>query len=69
MVACSLVSFLVKRYYTYMAHGMLSNESLPYFIDDKISHGEYTYLWEYFKNSSNKPQVDKALDGIEIIVY
>lgn len=52
-----------------MAHGMLSNESLPYFIDDKISHGEYTYLWEYFKNSSNKPQVDKALDGIEIIVY
>lgn len=68
VVACSLVSFLVKRYYT-LAAGMLSNKSLPHFIDDKISHGEYTYLWEYFKNSSNKPQVDKALDGIEIIVY
>lgn len=68
VVACSLVSFLVKRYYTLSA-GMLSNKSLLNFIDDKISHGEYTYLWEYFKNSSNKPQVDKALDGIEIIVY
>jgi hypothetical protein len=69
VVACSLVSFLVKRYYTYTAVGMLSKESLPYFIDDKISRGEYTELWEYFKNSSVKPLVDKALDGIEIIVY
>lgn len=69
VVACSLVSFLIKRYYIYTKGGMLSKESLPYFIDDKISHGEYTELWEYLKNSRVKPLVDKALDGTEIIVY
>lgn len=69
VVACSLVSFLIKRYYIYTKDGMLSKESLPYFIDDKISHGEYTELWEYLKNNRVKPLVDKALDGTEIIVY
>ena len=69
VVACSLVSFLVKRYYIYTADGMLSKESLPYFIDDKISHGEYTDLWEYFKNSSDKPLIDEALSGTDIVVY